>query len=306
MKINDYLTRDEIAQFTAKSDFHAWRLVLGNWLAIAAIFAVVGAYPNPLTLLLAIVLLGGRQLGLSVLMHECGHRTLFRNPRLNDLVGQWACALPVMNDQPSYARGHLEHHRQAGTQQDPDLPNYQAYPISRDSFRRKMWRDLSGQTGIKLMAFIWRGASGAISRERRDSALPLLQQGLVQGVLLLVLWAFGIPWAYLLWAIAYLTVFMCIIRVRQIAEHAAVPDLFDPDPRMNTRTVDAPWWQRWVFAPNGVNFHMEHHFMASVPCYRLKALRQRLRDTGALASVPHFSGYGQVLRHVVGSPVSSS
>jgi fatty acid desaturase len=169
-----------------------------------------------------------------------------------------------------------------------------------------MWRDLSGQTGIKLMAFIWRGASGAISRERRDSALPLLQQGLVQVILLLVLWAFGIGWAYLLWAIAYLTVFMCIIRVRQIAEHAAVPDLFDPDPRMNTRTVDAPWWQRWVFAPNGVNFHMEHHFMASVPCYRLKALRQRLRDTGALASVPHFTGYRQVLRHVVVSPVSSS
>jgi hypothetical protein len=35
MKINDYLTRDELAQFTAKSDLHAARLVLGNWLAIA-------------------------------------------------------------------------------------------------------------------------------------------------------------------------------------------------------------------------------------------------------------------------------
>ena len=299
MKINDYLTRDEVAQFTAKSDLHAGRLVLGNWLAIAAIFAIVAAYTHPLTIVLAVLLLGGRQLGLSVLMHECGHRTLFRTAKLNDVVGQWWCALPVMNDQPSYARGHLEHHRKAGTVDDPDLSNYQSYPISRDSFRRKMIRDLTGQTGIKLMGSIFRGASGAISREKRDSALPLLQQLAVQLALFMVLSVCGISWAYLLWAVAYLTVFMFIIRVRQVAEHAAVPDLFDPDPRMNTRTVDAPWWQRLLFAPNGVNYHMEHHFMASVPCYRLRALREHLRNRQALDDVPVFRGYAQVLRHAV-------
>jgi fatty acid desaturase len=299
MKINDYLTRDEVAQFTAKSDLHAWRLVVGNWLAIAAIFAIVATYTNPVTIVLAVILLGGRQLGLSVLMHECGHRTLFRTAKLNDVIGQWLCALPVMNDQPSYARGHLEHHRKAGTVDDPDLPNYQAYPVSRDSFRRKMLRDLTGQTGFKLMGYIFRGASGAISREKRDSALPFLQQLGVQLALFMVLNACGIGWTYLLWAVAYLSVFMFIIRVRQVAEHAAVPDLFDPDPRMNTRTVDAPWWQRLVFAPNGVNYHMEHHFMASVPCYRLRALREHLRNRQALDDVPVFRGYAQVLRHAV-------
>lgn len=299
MKINDYLTRDEVAQFTAKSDLHAWRLVVGNWLAIAVIFAIVATYTNPVTIVLAVILLGGRQLGLSVLMHECGHRTLFRTAKLNDVIGQWLCALPVMNDQPSYARGHLEHHRKAGTVDDPDLPNYQAYPVSRDSFRRKMMRDLTGQTGFKLMGYIFRGASGAISREKRDSALPFLQQLGVQLALFMVLNACGIGWTYLLWAVAYLSVFMFIIRVRQVAEHAAVPDLFDPDPRRNTRTVDAPWWQRLVFAPNGVNYHMEHHFMASVPCYRLRELRKHLRLQHALDDVPVFRGYGQVLRHAV-------
>ena len=300
MKISDYLTRDEVSRFTAKSDVHAWRLVLANWLAIAAIFAVVGAYPNPVTIVLGVVLLAGRQLGLSVLMHECGHRTLFRTAWLNDVIGQWLCALPVMNDQPAYARGHLEHHRSAGTHDDPDLPNYQAYPVSRVSFRRKVVRDLTGQTGIKFLGYIARGASGAISRERRESATPFLQQVLVQGILFLALYLAGIGWTYSLWALAYLTVFMLIIRIRQVAEHAAVPDLFDPDPRMNTRTVDAPWWQRLLFAPNGVNFHMEHHFMASVPCYRLGSLRRHLRARGALDGVPEYSGYGQVLRHAVG------
>ena len=299
MKIADYLTKDDITRFTAKSDFHAWRLVLGNWLFIAIVFALVAAYPNPLTILLAMVFLAGRQLGLSVLMHEAGHRTLFRTPRLNDVVGQWLCAAPVFSNLPAYAKGHLEHHRKAGTHDDPDLPNYAAYPVSSESFRRKVFRDLTGQTGFKLLSAIARGASGIISTQKRESAWPFIQELIAQLALFTVLYAFGIGWAYLVWLGAFLTFFMLIIRVRQIAEHAAVPDLYDRDPRKNTRTVDAPWWQKLVFAPNGVNYHMEHHFMASVPCYRLRALREHLRSQHALDNVPAFSGYGQLLKHAV-------
>jgi fatty acid desaturase len=299
MKVSDYLSREEVAYFTAKSDWQAWRLVLGNWLAIAAIFSTVAVWPNPLTILCAVILLAGRQLGLSVLMHDCGHRTLFRSARLNDVVGQWLCALPVMNDQPSYARGHLEHHRKAGTPQDPDLGNYQAYPVSLASFRRKAIRDLTGQTGFKLLSYILRGATGVMSGEKRASALPFVQQLSVQLALFLLLAACGIGWVYLLWVVSYMTVFMFIIRIRQIAEHGAVPDLFDPDSRRNTRTVEAPWWQLMIFAPCGVNFHMEHHFMASVPCYKLRELREHLRRRHALDEVPQFRGYGALLRHVV-------
>jgi len=299
VKVSDYLSREEVEYFTAKSDWQAWALVVGNWLFIAAIFATVAAWPNPLTVVVAVVLLAGRQMGLSVLMHDCGHRTLFRTARLNDVVGQWLCALPVMNDQPSYARGHLEHHRKAGGRDDPDLPNYQAYPVSRASFQRKVVRDLTGQTGYKLIAFVTRRAFSSIFAENRALALSYLQPFLVQLVLFLILAACGIAWAYLLWAVAFMTVFMLIIRVRQVAEHAAVPDLYDPDTRMNTRTVDAPWWQRMIFVPCGVNYHLEHHFMASVPCYQLRELRELLRSRHALDGVPEFRGYGALLRHVV-------
>jgi len=299
MKISDYLSREEIARFTAKSDLQAWRLVLGNWFMIALIFAAVGTWTNPLTILLAMILLAGRQLGLSVLMHEAGHRTLFATPWLNDVVGQWLCAAPVFNELRGYARGHLDHHRRAGTREDPDLPNYAAYPISRDSFRRKVIRDLSGQTGVKLLGALFRGASGIISRGKSDGSLPLMRQLLVQFLLFLALLAAGIGWAYLVWIGSFLTIFMLIIRIRQVAEHAAVPDLYHPDPRLNTRTVEAPWWQRMVFAPNGVNYHLEHHFMASVPCYRLAALHAHLKQRGALDSVPVFRGYGQLLNHAV-------
>ena len=111
MKIHDYLSKDDIARFTAKSDLRAWCLVLGNWLMIAGLLALAAAYPNPCVSLAVRILVAGRQLGLSVLMHEAGHRTLFATPWLNDVVGQWLCAAPVLSDMPSYAKGHLEHHR---------------------------------------------------------------------------------------------------------------------------------------------------------------------------------------------------
>ncbi len=299
MKIGDYLSKDDIARFTAKSDLHGARLLVGNWLAIAAIFAVVALYTNVLTVLLAIIFLGGRQLGLSVLMHECGHRSLFKTPVLNDFLGQWLCALPVMNDLPSYARGHLVHHKNAGTHDDPDLVNYQNYPVTRASFKRKIARDLTGRTGVKILSFIARGLAGGMSDQKRSSAKPFYQQLGVQAALFGVLWLCQIPWAYLLWATAYMTSFMLLIRLRQVAEHAAVPDLYDPDPRKYTRTVIARWWERLLLAPNAVNYHMEHHFMASVPCYRLGALHRHLRGVGALDEMPRVVGYPEVFRSVV-------
>ena len=171
--------------------------------------------------------------------------------------------------------------------------------MSRASFQRKVIRDLTGQTGYKLVAFVTRRAFSAIFGKNRALALSYLQPFLVQLALFLILAACGIAWAYLLWVVAFMTVFMLIIRVRQVAEHAAVPDLYNPDTRMNTRTVDAPWWQRLILVPNGVNFHLEHHFMASVPCYKLSELRELLRSRHALDGVPEFRGYGALLRHVV-------
>jgi len=258
-----------------------------------------------LTILLALPLLGGRQLGLAVLMHECGHRSLFKTAKLNDVLGQWLCALPIMNDMPSYARGHLKHHKTAGTTEDPDLPNYQAYPISRESFRRKIIRDLTGQTGYKLLSYIFcgssRGSAGVMSKEKRGGSQVLVQQISAQLVMIVILALFGAAWLYLLWVGAYMTTFMLFIRLRQVAEHAAVPDLFDLDPRMNTRTVIPHWWERCLMAPNMVNYHMEHHFMASVPCYRLKELHWNLSGKQALDNMPGFVGYAAVYRHAVKS-----
>ena len=299
LKINDYLTPAEREQVLSRSDLWAWWLVLSTWALTMGLLLLAGAFPHPVTILLVWVLLAGRQLGLSVLMHEAGHNTLFASRVLNQWVGQWLCALPTLNDLTAYATGHLDHHRLAGTPDDPDLPNYRAYPVDGISFRRKVLRDLTGQTGFKLIAGILRGGLVHFGGRSSDGKSLLLKQVGVQAALAAMLMLLGIGWTWWLWFASLMTSYMLVARLRQIAEHAAVPDAGNPDPRFNTRTVEAPVWQRFLMAPHFVNYHLEHHLLPGVPCYRLPGFRVLLKEKGLLDEVPNFNGYQQVLRHTV-------
>lgn len=297
MSLKDTLSAQEISALTQRSDWQAWWLVVCNYAITIAAFAVMAVWPNPLTIVLGIIVLGGRQLGFGVLVHECGHGTLFRSRRLNDFVGDWLAAAPTFNNMHGYIRGHLKHHQLAGSRDDPDLPNYRDYPISRSRLRRKLWRDISGQTG-------WKQAQGIFLGLARLNRLPDEQrQALVRGLvvnaaLLAALTYLGVAWLYLVWWAAFLTSNRLVSRIRQVAEHGAVPDLYDADARANTRTVIANPLERLIFCPLGVNYHLEHHLLASVPIYNLPKMHRLLRSRGYYDGVRFPAGYSELLRRV--------
>jgi len=299
--LKTYLTREEIQQFTKKDDAKAFQILALNWLAIFAILGVVYVWPNPLTIIFAMLFLPGRQLGLSVLMHDCGHKIFFESRERNDFYGQWFCANPMLQDIHSYARGHLKHHQHAGTEQDPDLSNYRNYPVSKESFQRKIQRDITGKTGIKLLKLILQVSLWSFSddKEKRKFARPFIQELFVQVIFITVLTIFMSPWLYVLWMASWLTTYMLVVRLRQVAEHGAVPNLFELDPRKNTRTTIPNWLERALIAPNYVNYHLEHHFLASVPCYNLPKLHKLLKERGAYEHTPIVYGYMRVLRDAV-------
>src|SRR5436190_2168819 len=64
---------------------HAWGVILGS-------IALVAVFPNPLTYLIAVVLIGSRQLGLAILMHDGAHGCLSPNAARNMALSQWFCA----------------------------------------------------------------------------------------------------------------------------------------------------------------------------------------------------------------------
>ncbi|REJ82015.1 MAG: fatty acid desaturase [Acidobacteria bacterium] len=292
-RVTDLLSREEFRWFHARSDLAGARTFLITAAMIVAVMAVAAAWPNPLTVLLACVLLGNRMLGLAVLMHDAGHGGLFRSRALNRLVGRWICGPLVFSDLDGYARKHTRHHQSAGSPDDPDLSNYVHYAVTRDSFRRKILRDLTLQTGVKTILGTW-SVLGWPARGRIV---------LAQAALLALVAVLGHPWLYLLWLGSFLTSYMLIARLRQAAEHAVVPDLSDPDPRKHTRTTLASWWERLTLAPNYVNFHLEHHLLPAVPPHKLRRLHLLLAERGFYGEgVDIAPGYRDVVSRLTVAP----
>ena len=293
----DYLTEEELKYVTSRDDFKAWTIVLFDWAVVIGLLVLAGMYPNPLVYLAVIVLLGGRQMAFGVIVHETGHKTFFKSQQLNEFAGTWLSGYWVFSDKDAYMKGHLVHHREAGTRDDPDLKNYEDYPVTTDRFRRKVTRDLTGQLGYRRLRSIYRSL-------RRLNELPenvrrtLIRSVGVNLALLAVCAAFGQPWLYLLWIIAFMTSRMLIARIRQISEHAAVPDLYDLDARKNTRTIYINPLESLLVAPHDLNYHLEHHLLASVPIYRLRELHNLLLSRGYYEGVDFPRGYINLLRQV--------
>jgi fatty acid desaturase len=294
---HEALTRDEIRELVELRDGRAWLSILLDWGLIGASFALVAVYPNPLSILVALAVIGSRQLGLSILMHDGAHRALLRNRAWNDWVGNWLCAYPVWNDIHPYRRYHLQHHAKTWTAEDPDLELANPFPITRASLKRKVWRDLSGQTGWKrFLAILNRDLGRSRGRARRDfgAGMEALWGVIATNATLLgLLMLFGHPALYLLWVVAWFTTYSLVMRIRSIAEHAMVPDVGDE--LRNTRTTLARWWERLLLAPNRVNFHLEHHLLMTVPHYNLPRLHHLLRSRGVLDGACVTEGYWSVL-----------
>jgi fatty acid desaturase len=207
----------------------------------------------------------------------------------------------VLGDVEAYGASHRQHHRHAGSENDPDLPNYRAYPVTRASFLRKVKRDLTGQTGLLLIRSIFGGQGRNLMLREGEKTGAEIRGLLVNLGLFLVMLLSGFGIYYLLWVVAYFTAYPLIARIRQVAEHGNVPDLYNPDPRMNTRTTYANPLERLLFCPNHVNYHLEHHLLASVPAHKLPALHRLLKSRGFYADHENAlaAGYVQVIKRAV-------
>jgi fatty acid desaturase len=297
------LSREDIAELMKMNDLRSWASVATNWGMTFGAMALVAAWPNPLTVIFALIVIGGRQLGGAVLMHEASHRSLFSSRAVNDWVGQWLCAYPIWTDLETYRPYHLQHHAHTGTERDPDLGLIAPFPITASSLRRKVLRDLSGRTGWKFARAAFRRSFGRLDNpESRRAAIGVAT---TNGVLLAGLAALEHAELYLLWAGAWLTTYTLVTRIRAIAEHALTPD--QDDPLRNTRTTILSWWERLLIAPNGVNYHLEHHLLMTVPHYRLPEMHRLLRERGVLDhACIEPGGYWAILRNAASKPVTAA
>lgn len=316
-KITDLFTREEIRQLTARSNLMGFWAVGSTWAVIVlALAGMAWAATQPLWLaapamLLGLCVIAGRQLCLAILMHDASHGTLFKSRWLNDTFADWTCARPIWNDLKKYKVHHFVHHTKTGQPDDTDLSLVAPFPTTRASLARKFLRDLTGLTGLKFLAGRLLMDAGLVKWTVANDVVKLPQDGrtaadvvttfvrnatpmlIVNSLLLTALWWSGHAWLFGMWALAYLTPFALFVRIRSMAEHACTDS--STDMFRNTRSTRAGWLARATVAPIHVNYHIEHHVMASVPYFRLPQMHRLLRERGAVPAPP---GYLDVLRRV--------
>jgi fatty acid desaturase len=292
----DFFGPDEWRALIARSRWRGLWLVLHCW-GVIGLAMVMGAL-WPATILLAVLVIGTRQLGLCILMHDGAHGLLHPNRRINDAVARWFCSSSLSEYRPY----HLQHHRYVQQAEDPDLPLSAPFPISRASLWRKVWRDLSGQTFFKqrLGPLI----DAATARRAPGEPLKPQSQELVRGRRFLIGNALGFAlfaaagfwWVWLLmWLLPMATWLPLVTRIRNIAEHALV-GRDQADPLRQARTTHAGFVERALLAPYWVNFHLEHHLFTQVPCWKLPQGHALLRQRGVTARMEVQPGYATVLR----------
>ncbi len=297
MTAKDYLSKEEIKELLQKSNAKAVLELADTWFWIIASFAFVAVWTHPISIVIALFVLGGKQLACSIIMHDTSHHAQFKSKRSNEVLGNVFGGYPIFLDVERYRPYHLSHHSYTGQDNDPDIGLTTGYPAGKLSFFRKVSRDLFGITGVKaafgliiihaeLIKFTLGGGKPEwVTKEDRRGFYHVLSffkhmvgPILVNTAMWLVLYLLGFGWLYLLWIGAYLTTYQFCLRIRSIAEHSVVPDRFDN--QVNTRTTYANFVEKMLFAPHHVNYHSEHHLLMTVPSYNLPKMHKLLKERG--------------------------
>jgi fatty acid desaturase len=231
--------------------------------------------------LLALVLMARGHVCLNILAHEAAHRLLFTNRRMNDGVGRWLLAYPTYQAMLAYRRAHFAHHRDEMGPDEPDLALYAGYPIPQDSWRRKLWRDATGNSASKN----FRGLYQALRRGQTEAKQILA----VHVVMLGASAVFMRPLAYVVWILSWSTLWKVSNRLRSIAEHGGM--VRSKDRRLTTHVIHQSRLARYWMVPYNTGWHLAHHVDMGVPWRNLPRLHAELVRSGWVTEAIEYPSY---------------
>ncbi len=247
--------------------------VIATWAQALGTIGLAVWIGHPLAYVAAFLLMGPAFARFAILGHEAAHKLLFTNKAWNDRIGRWVVSYPAFVPLDAYRRGHFAHHKDEFGPNEPDMNLYNGYPITRDSFRRKLWRDARGTSG-------WKNLKGLLAAFKSEQARPVaIRIALMQLPLIAAAVAVGRWWLYpLLWLAPWMTVWRVINRLRSIAEHGGMER--SKDRRRTTHHVRQTWLARFWMVPFNTGWHLAHHVDMGTPWRNLPQLHAELEQAG--------------------------
>jgi len=227
-------------------------------------------FSNPLVWVPLAFVQGFTVFNFTVLLHEVVHHTVFdrRREAAERLLG-WLYAVPSGISASQFTRWHLDHHAELGSDEDDPKRHHLSPKINARWFKLLY-------CSPALFPIYFRAA-------RKESATypPALQQRIAferrvsivsHLAVLAAIWMLaGAAAAARAYVIPVFFIFPIAFTLNRLGQHY---DIDPTDPAKWGTLMRGHWF--WDFAFLNSNYHLEHHYFAGVPFYRLPALQRAL------------------------------
>ena len=205
--------------------------------------------------------------------HEGTHGVLFRNRRLNTLLGTfWSCT--VLTSYASYLHSHREHHRKTNVPGDP-----QEFKEFRSVLEYVLFTLFASTVYTLILLYrsactVFGRGPAYMRRHRRQVGLDLLlTAAFIAGAVALTV-AFPLAMLAFYW-VPFLIQGAVVTPLVNIPEHYGLPrGQFSA--LVTTRTTTTTAVLRFFVWHN--NFHAEHHMHPGIPSHNLARVHQELGD----------------------------
>jgi len=253
-------------------DAYGWAAVSRNLLPLLACLCVAPllASRNALTPWLLSPAIGLFIYRITVVMHDCTHRTLFRHRGLNGATGLVLGAVSGI-DFKSFCRQHWKHHESYGCVGDPQGFQYAELRLmTSGQLLRHIAKPLLG-VNLREVAGESILSPRNIARMFRTGQFAIVVP--VQlAILIAVTGAGRHPMLAALPALSSATFGLFFSQLRGIAEHGAV----DLDAERTVRSHRGSWLDRLFLYDVNFNYHAEHHLHPQIPSCHLPAAHRAL------------------------------
>jgi fatty acid desaturase len=291
------LSRDDLKSLMQRSNRPAlWRLLVWVGLLTGTTTLITLTYDSP-WIWPAMFVHGVVLVHHFSLQHECVHYSVFRTRWLNDLVGN-ICGFIIMLPHKHFRYEHCDHHTYTQLPgDDPELVpmpealgQYLFYLTAIAYWRSKfteLFRHVAGRLSVQEKRFVPRVEHKAIYREARIMAALYM-------LILMVMISFN-WWAPMWYWFIPLLLGEPVMRFVRMTEHVGCPTVAQMHENTRTCLVSLPW----RFLCWNMNYHAEHHYVASVPFHALPRLHEKLKTHIHVENGGYFGAHRDILRQLL-------
>lgn len=294
------------------SKVNGWKVtgyLMLHWLMIIGSLTIMGLmmhwgtplWARILAFIAGMIVIASRMQALGVMMHDATHYMLYKSRTVNDVVADLFISFPIGMSTTLYRKTHFRHHRFTNTEEDQDLAaqreerEWYEWPKTKWGCFLAIVRSLFGMNFHKGWILFKHWAPWKHLFDKIDDDFPLRARILYVVSITCVYGFFA--WAIsanpvmactlmAMYALAGMTVLNLVNRLRATAEHLGLEYTHELN---SSRTIIPRLWERFLIAPYGVSYHLEHHLFPSVPGFNLPELHRELMKDAEFAEKAHIT-----------------